>query len=145
MAQPRLSRICAEITGLKLLDRDTADPRFRLQKSPFNDDELDNQKQEEYVIIGQIFPKSNIYNERSYSIEMKLTKIFPFIILILTKMVGHNLIVDCETEIYFLGKFSSALLQKSEEWTPTTSLIQVIKDVVDHVDLPNIDYSIRAG
>jgi hypothetical protein len=60
-------------------------------------------------------------------------------------MVGHNLIVDCETEIYFLGKFSSALLQKSEEWTPTTSLIQVIKDVVDHVDLPNIDYSIRAG
>jgi ubiquitin-protein ligase len=78
MAQSRLSRIYAEITRLQLLDTDTANPRFRLQKSAFNDDELDNQKQEEYVIIGQIFPKSNIFNERSYSIEMKLTKIFPF-------------------------------------------------------------------
>jgi ubiquitin-protein ligase len=75
-------RLYTDITRLKLLDRDTAEPRFRLQQSPFTgdeeDDELDNQKQEEYLIVGQIFPKSNIYNERSYSIEMKLTKTFPF-------------------------------------------------------------------
>jgi hypothetical protein len=60
-------------------------------------------------------------------------------------MVGLNLIVDCETGIYFLGKFSNELLQKTAKWTPTTSLTQVVKAVVDHVDLPNIDYSIRAG
>jgi ubiquitin-protein ligase len=67
---------------LKLLDTNTADPRFRLQQSPFtgdeDEDELANQNQEEYVIIGQIFPNSNIFNERSYSIEIKLTKTFPF-------------------------------------------------------------------
>jgi hypothetical protein len=60
-------------------------------------------------------------------------------------MVGYNLIVDYETGIYFLGKFSNELLQNTAKWTPTTSLIQIIKVVVDHVDKPNIDYSIRAG
>ena len=76
-------RLYTDITRLKLLDTDTADPRFRLERSPFSDDNDDedesiNPEQEEYVVIGQIFPKSNIFNERSYSIEMKLTKEFPF-------------------------------------------------------------------
>jgi ubiquitin-protein ligase len=74
-------RLYTDITRLKLLDTDTAEPRFRLQQSPFtgdeDDDELANQVREDYVITGQIFPKSNIFNERSYLIEMKLTKTFP--------------------------------------------------------------------
>jgi ubiquitin-protein ligase len=83
MTEPKLNKkLYTDITRLKLLDTNTAEPRFRLQKSPFtgdeDDDEVANQKREEYVIIGQIFPKSNIFNERSYSIEMKLTKTFPF-------------------------------------------------------------------
>jgi ubiquitin-protein ligase len=83
MTESKLNkRLYTDITRLKLLDKDTADVRFRLQKSPFtgdeDEDELADQKREEYVIIGQIFPKSNIFNERSYSIEIKLTKTFPF-------------------------------------------------------------------
>jgi ubiquitin-protein ligase len=79
MAESRLNKtLYTEITRLKLLDTDTAESRFRLQKSPFNDDESDNQEKEGYVVVGQIFPKSNIYNERSYSIEIKLKKTFPF-------------------------------------------------------------------
>jgi len=82
MAQSRLNkRLYTDITRLKLLDKDKAEVRFRLQKSPFandeDDNELANQNQEEYLVTGQIFPESNIYNERSYLIEMKLTKTFP--------------------------------------------------------------------
>jgi ubiquitin-protein ligase len=82
MTEPKLNkRLYTDITRLKLLDTNTAEPRFRLQQSPFtgdeDEDEVANQKREEYLIIGQIFPKSNIFNERSYLIEMKLTKTFP--------------------------------------------------------------------
>jgi ubiquitin-protein ligase len=63
-----------------LLDRDSADVRFRLQQSPFTadeDKELLSEKQQDYVITGQIFPTSEIFRERSYLIEMKLTQTFP--------------------------------------------------------------------
>jgi ubiquitin-protein ligase len=74
-------RLYTDITRLKLLDRDNAEVRFRLTESPFPDDDDDAQaavqKQNEYIVIGQIFPKSNIFNERSYLIEMKLTNTFP--------------------------------------------------------------------
>ncbi len=37
------------------------------------------------------------------------------------------------------------LLQKAATWRPTSSLTEVVKAVVEHIDEPNIDYSIRAG
>jgi hypothetical protein len=63
----------------------------------------------------------------------------------LEEMVRPNLIVDCETDIYFLGKFCNELLQKTAKWTATTSLIEVIKVVVDHIDHPDVDRSISVG
>ncbi len=70
-----------DITRLKLLDKDDAEVKFRLKESPFSgdedEDELTSQKHEEYVVVGQIFPNSRIYRERSYLIEMKFTKVFP--------------------------------------------------------------------
>ncbi len=83
MASSKLNkRLYTDITRLKLLDTDTAEVRFRLQQSPFTGDEdaeqiAAAQKLEEYLIIGQIFPKSDIFRERSYLIEIKLTKTFP--------------------------------------------------------------------
>ena len=74
-------RLYTDITRLKLLDTVQADPRFRLQQSPFTGDEEDedlaNRNQEEYLITGQVFPTSNPFNKCSYLIEMKLTKTFP--------------------------------------------------------------------
>jgi ubiquitin-protein ligase len=61
------------------------------------------------------------------------------------EMVCHNLIIDCEIRRYFLGKFCNALLHKNATWTPTTSLTQVVKAVVDHIDHPDIDHSISVG
>jgi ubiquitin-protein ligase len=75
-------KLYTDITRLRLLDKDGLEGRFRLQKSPFtgeeDEDELTSQDREEYTITGQIFPKSDIFRERSYLIEIKLTKTFPF-------------------------------------------------------------------
>jgi ubiquitin-protein ligase len=71
------------MTLLKLLDKDDAEVRFRLKESPFTGNESDEQlaadKREEFIVTGQIFPKSDIFRERSYLIEMKLPKSFPML------------------------------------------------------------------
>jgi ubiquitin-protein ligase len=82
MAAPTLNKkLYTDITRLKLLDTNTAEVRFRLQTSPFtgdeDTDELATQKREDYIITGQVFPNSDIYRERSFLIELKLTKNFP--------------------------------------------------------------------
>jgi len=82
MASSKLNKVLyTDITKLKLLDRDNAEVRFRLKESPFtgteDSDELAADKREEFFVIGQIFPKSDIYRERSYLIELKLTRTFP--------------------------------------------------------------------
>jgi ubiquitin-protein ligase len=82
MASSKLTKqLYTDITRLKLLDTDSAAVRFRLKDSPFtgeeDSEELAAQKRDEYVVTGQIFPKSDIYRERSYLIEMKLTRTFP--------------------------------------------------------------------
>jgi len=82
MAESKLNKkLYTDITRLKLLDTDSAEVKFRLQQSPFtgeeDPDQLANQKRVEYFIVGQIFPNSDIYRERSYQIELKLTKTFP--------------------------------------------------------------------
>jgi hypothetical protein len=45
----------------------------------------------------------------------------------------------------FLGTFCNKLLVKTAKWNMNTSLVQVIKAVVEHIDQPDIDHSIRAG
>lgn len=66
------------MTKLKLLNKDNASVRFILDKSPF--DEEDNEsttEQNVYVIIGRIFPNSEIFKEYTIQIEMKLTSNYP--------------------------------------------------------------------
>ena len=38
-----------------------------------------------------------------------------------------------------------ALLQKTAKWTANTSLIEVIRAVVNYVDHPDVDYSASFG
>jgi len=82
MASSKLNKVLyTDITRLKLLDKESAEIRFRLKESPFDgiedQDDLTAGKREEFFVIGQIFPKSEIYRERSYLIEMKLKRTFP--------------------------------------------------------------------
>ncbi len=82
MASSKLTKILyGQMTKLKLLDIDGAEGRFRLEKSPFDGledpDDFAADKREEFSVIGLIFPKSEIYGERSYRIELKLTREYP--------------------------------------------------------------------
>ncbi len=74
-------KLYTDITRLKLLDTDDAEVRFRLKESPFSGNEDDEQlaadKRAEYIVTGQIFPNSDMYRERSYLIELNLTRNFP--------------------------------------------------------------------
>lgn len=71
------------ISRLKLLGRIDASPRFVLEKSPFNDfdeEEIDEGtyiEQDEYLIIGQIFPQSIWYKNGLIKIEMIVTSDYP--------------------------------------------------------------------
>jgi ubiquitin-protein ligase len=106
--EPRLNkRLYTDITRLKLLDKPDAEVRFRLQKSPFtgdeDEDELLEKKREDYLIIGQIFPTSAIFCERSYSIEIKLTTTFPCDppeVRFLTPMYHPNVGKDGKSKTY---------------------------------------------
>ncbi len=65
MASSKLNKVLyTDITRLKLLDKESAEIRFRLKESPFDGtedpDDLAADKREEFFVIGQIFPKSEI-------------------------------------------------------------------------------------
>jgi ubiquitin-protein ligase len=67
------------MTRLKLLNKEDASVRFLFDKSPFdeNDDDKTSMNQTEYVVIGRILPKSDIFKESAFQIEIKLTSNYP--------------------------------------------------------------------
>jgi ubiquitin-protein ligase len=162
MAASKLNKVLyTDITRLKLLDKDSAEVRFRLKQSPFTDSEDDDgqaaaQKQGEYVVTGEIFPKSEIFRERAYLIEMKLTNSFPMAppeVRFLTPIYHPNVGRDGESsfdiqrknENIFSGTFCNALLLVDGDWTPDKSLIHVLKAVVKHIDYPDVNHSVSVG
>jgi hypothetical protein len=67
MATTQLNKkLYTEITRLKLLNKSDSRPRFILEQSPFNeDDDDDDDDRNDVVIVGRIFPNSEIYNQVS--------------------------------------------------------------------------------
>jgi hypothetical protein len=45
----------------------------------------------------------------------------------------------------FVGKFCHELLKKTAKWGTDKSLVDVVKAVVEHIDKPDIDYSLSLG
>ncbi|CAF4604643.1 unnamed protein product, partial [Rotaria sp. Silwood2] len=75
--------------------------------------------------------------EGSFQIEMKLTSNYPFDppeVRFLTPIYHPNVGQD--------GKFCHALLKKTYEYKNTTSLADVVKAVIEHIDKPDIDSSL---
>ncbi|CAF1173176.1 unnamed protein product [Rotaria sordida] len=129
------------ITQLKLSNKEDAPVRFLLDKSPFdenNDDDETSTKNTEYVIIGRILPNSDIFKKSAFQIEMKLTLNYPFQppeVRFLTPIYHPNVDKD--------GKFCHPLLTKATRWKSGTTLIDVVKAIVEHIDNPDIDYSVN--
>ncbi|CAF1174727.1 unnamed protein product [Adineta steineri] len=128
-----------EITRLKLLHKEDAPVRFLLDQTPFNESEDEPSiGQAEYVIVGRILPNSDIFKESAFQIEIKLTSSYPLEppeVRFLTPIYHPNVTKD--------GKFCHALLLKTSRWKPETKLVDVVRVIVDHIDNPDIDYSIN--
>lgn len=144
MTSKLTKRLYTDITRLKLLDRKDAEVRFRVETTPFDDfddeEEAMNQKLKEHLITGLIYPQSRIYNQRAFRIEMILTDTYPMDppkVRFLTPVYHINVGLD--------GKFCTEILLKQCSWTPTTSLVEVLKSVVKHIDEPNLDYASSVG
>ncbi|UJR31837.1 hypothetical protein I4U23_019314 [Adineta vaga] len=136
----------SEITKLKVLSVNS-DPKFTLETSPFKDDDDDDDdssnagatsgSSNDINITGLIYPTSDIYNGGAYRIEIKLIPTYPFDapeVRFLTSIYHPNVDQD--------GKFCHELLKKKAKWLPTTSLVEVVKAVTEHIDKPDIDFSL---
>jgi ubiquitin-protein ligase len=80
MAQVKVNRMLKnQIDELTLLAaKSDVSVRFILDETPFNE-EVPNDLAElkERIIIGRIFPNSNIFKEGAFQIEIKLPSIYP--------------------------------------------------------------------
>ena len=66
------------MTKLKLLSKEDEPVRFVLDQSPFDDDDSESATARNlYVIVGRIFPKSELFKDHALQIEMKLTDKYP--------------------------------------------------------------------
>jgi ubiquitin-protein ligase len=75
-------RLYTDVNRLRLCNKSDAPVRFILDKSPFNEDDEEEEagaasSSKEIIILGRIFPNSEIYKDGAYQIEMKLTSTYP--------------------------------------------------------------------
>ncbi|CAF0914771.1 unnamed protein product [Adineta steineri] len=136
-------RLITEITKLKALSANTdgSSVKFLLDKSPIDDPSGASRggagNSAQNVILGRILPSSSNYNQYAYQIEVKLPAEFPFKppeVRFVTPIYHPN--VDEQ------GKICVDLLNASETWKPTTSLVDVVKAVADLIDSPKIDHAL---
>ncbi|CAF1229880.1 unnamed protein product [Rotaria sordida] len=127
-----------DIDKLKLFASETHAPViFKLDTTSFNEDEMINTVQlKEHVIIGRIFPNSDIFKEGAFQIQIKVPPYYPlnppkiyFITPIYHPSVGKD------------GEFYHELLLKTAQWTNRTSLVDVIKAIVERIDETDLYYS----
>lgn len=138
---PLNKALWTNLTKLKLLSKEDTSVRFLLDRSPFDDEQEERPtEQKVHVIIGRIFPKSDLYKDYAIQIEMKLTSTYPTDppeVRLLTQIYHPNIDKD--------GKFCHALLMRTVRWKPGTTLVDVVRTVVDYIDHPDIDYAVNFG
>ncbi len=84
MSGSKLNKLLwTDINRLKLLNKIDSKPRFILDESPFKEDDDEEEElaacanTKELLVVGRIFPNSEIYREGAFQIKMKLTQTFP--------------------------------------------------------------------
>ncbi|CAF1560530.1 unnamed protein product [Adineta ricciae] len=133
------------IVRLKLLAQPNHPNRFVFDFNPFgyvDDDDNDTIPTEpnEIVITGRIFPNSEVYKKTALRIEMKLIGEYPEeppVVRILTRVYHPNVEED--------GTFCHDLLNNAAKWHKKglTTLAEVVRVVVEHIDNPNPDYAVN--
>ncbi len=129
---PANKRIINEVTKLKGLASNSSGVQFLLDKSPVDDPSSK-------VILGRILPKSNIYNQAAFQIEIKLVD-FPFKapeVCFVTPIYHPN--VDDK------GKICVDIVSGAEAYKPNTPLTDIVTAVANLIDNPNIEHALNAG
>lgn len=133
MAAPNQNRrVISEVTKLKAMVTSN-DTKFLLDKSPVDDPSSN-------IILGRILPKSKIYCEAAYQIEIKLPAEFPFKapeVRFVTPIYHPN--VDDK------GKICVDIINAAESYKPTTPLSDIVTAVTNLIDNPNIEHALNAG
>ncbi|CAF3867148.1 unnamed protein product [Rotaria sp. Silwood1] len=129
MTTPTARRILSEIEQLRNLaaEKDPSLVQFLL-------DETSTENPESCVILGRILPKSQIYNQAAFQIEIKLNKLYPFKapeVRFITPIYHPNVDHD--------GKISIDILYEGGGFKPTTTLVDIVKAIVDLIDNPDLN------
>ncbi|CAF3604034.1 unnamed protein product [Rotaria sp. Silwood1] len=129
-----------QIDELRLFAREThVTPIFKLDTTSFNEEDMiDDVELKEHVIIGRIFPNADIFKEGAFQIQIKIPPYYPlnppkvyFITPIYHPSVGKD------------GEFYHELLLKTAQWTYKTSLLDVVKAIVERINETDLYYSIN--
>ncbi|CAF2936159.1 unnamed protein product [Rotaria sp. Silwood2] len=145
MTDARLSKEAySQVSRLKLLNATSSDPKFVLEKSQF--DAQDNETeatassiQPDMLIIGRIFPDSEVFKEGAFKIEIKLKVGYPFEppeVRFLTPIYHPNVDKD--------GTFSHELLNKHAKYKSIITLHEIVKAVIERIDKPDLLCPLRA-
>jgi ubiquitin-protein ligase len=128
-------RIINEVAKLQALatNNDPSTAKFLLDKSPVDDPSSS-------VILGRILPKSNVYNQAAFQIELKLPADYPFKapeVRFITPIYHPN--VDDK------GKICVDIINGADTFKPTTPLSDIVNAVAHLIDNPNIDHALSPG
>ncbi|CAF1050116.1 unnamed protein product [Adineta ricciae] len=128
MSDPRLNRVLhKQVQDLSRCNTPNAPVRFRLKKSPFDDDDEDECDTKEEASAVDKTHKLTGCLHKTYPLE-------PPEVRFLTPIYHPNVGVD--------GKFCHEVLKKTVEWKSNTTLIDVVKAIVDRIDKPDVDQTI---
>lgn len=151
------------ITRLKLYAEGDDEARFELEKNPFDDpeDEKVAAARDVYIVSGRVFPKTGLYTELGFRIEILLTSKYPQQapeVRFLSPMHHPNIEKDGKSYkqfqdrnfqykkfFSFLGKFCHEILNNQDRWKKWTTLVDVIKIVAKHVNNPDPEYAVSYG
>ncbi|CAF3692720.1 unnamed protein product [Rotaria socialis] len=127
-------RIMTEVSRLQALasNNDPAGLKFLLDKSPMDTPGSN-------IILGRILPRSAIYNQAAFQIELKLPNEYPFKapeIRFITPIYHPNVNEE--------GRICLEKLNSPEGFKPVTPLTDIVKDVVDRIDNPDVDHALNA-
>ncbi|CAF3342721.1 unnamed protein product [Rotaria sp. Silwood2] len=133
MTGTETKRILLEIEKLQGLaaDNNASSVQFLLDKTP-----LDNPGSN--VFLGRILPKTQIYNQAAFQIEINLPAEYPFKppeVRVITPIYHPN--------VGDRGYMPIELVSSAESFKPTTSLVIFVKAVVDRIDNPDMDHALN--
>lgn len=120
---------------LQQLERLKTERKFLIDKSPFDDDE---ETPTNFTFIGRILPRSEPFNQTALQIEIQLPQEYPYkppSVRILTKVYHPNVEEN--------GRICLEILSPTGSWTPSFRLANVINEMIDVIDHPNLNLPVN--